>query len=65
MKYIILTLIALVISIGVLVSLADSRESSNEVQKSSIGIGVNGQVGVKISDNLCVNPSTGAAEVCF
>lgn len=65
MKYIILALIALVISVGVLVSLADDTPSEADKSDSVVAVGISGQVGVKISDNLCINPFTGAPEVCF
>lgn len=65
MKFIIITVIVCVLSIGALVSLADTSEATSEAQESSIGINTSGRVGLKLDSNLCVDPTNGQVGFCF
>jgi hypothetical protein len=73
MKIILITSFAVAIGIAVLSFTCsdnnsvqnDSTSLKTEAQNSSIGITTSGRVGVKLTENLCINSATGVTEVCL
>lgn len=65
MKTIIAIAITCIIAVVLLASLADTPTEETVEQQSSIGVGMNGRPGVKLNDNLCVDPTSGQVNYCL
>lgn len=70
MKILIAILITAITAIIVLTVIAinqpESVQSSQWIQQTqSIGISTQGKAGVKVHQNLCINPTIGQMEICF
>lgn len=63
MKTIIAIAIASIIAITALAFMADTIETVET--KETIGITVQGKVGVKLGENVCLDPTNGQVKVCF
>lgn len=63
MKKLIAFIVAVLLAITVLVCMADTNDFV-ETQET-IGFNVKGQVGVKLDQNVCLNPNNGQVEICF
>lgn len=64
MKLLIAFIAAVLLAITVLVCLVDTEDNGTQVEET-IGLNIKGQVGVKLDQNLCLNPANGKVEICF
>lgn len=66
MNTIIAISIACIVAVILLAAVGDNTKSEETIeQHSSIGIGTNGRVGVKLNENLCVDPLSGQVSYCL
>ncbi|AHY25100.1 hypothetical protein AVV36_gp138 [Pectobacterium bacteriophage PM2] len=57
-------LVILILGLSVLVGFVDDS-SDVRVEENSVSVTTKGKVGVNITENMCINPTSGAIEFCL